>query len=96
MLSLLKINTVDSERTFLFLLSLYRQIDLSIFHNQNKELRGEYSRVHGEAGIVGGRDAIRLLVKLEHFAGIPAIRLTETEETSSKCVLVSHQVCACQ
>ena len=74
----------------------YIDSDLIIFHNQNKELRGEHSRVHGEAGIVGGRDAICLLVKLEHFAGIPAIRLTETEEPYGKCVPMSNQVRVCE
>ena len=31
------------------------------------------SRVHGEAGVVGGLDAVRLLVGLEHLAGVPAV-----------------------
>lgn len=31
------------------------------------------SRVHGEAGVVGGLDSVRLLVKLEHLVGVPAV-----------------------
>lgn len=31
------------------------------------------SRVHGEAGVVGGLDAVRLLVKLEHLVSVPAV-----------------------
>lgn len=31
------------------------------------------SRVHGEAGVVGGLDAVRLLVELEHLVGVPAV-----------------------
>ena len=33
------------------------------------------SRIHGEAGVVGGLDAVRLLVELEHLVGVPAVRL---------------------
>lgn len=30
-------------------------------------------RVHGEAGVIGGFDTVRLLVKLKHLIGIPAV-----------------------